>query len=149
MSEKIISPFQMHDWRIRSFQYSDPIFPPALEKVNLTWKLTFHKDYKYKSENKCYAGMLSVRFAISADGYSNDFLTGEAISFSTLSSENDSEEAQRQMDRLLSINAAAYTLGALRSFLIQQSVLMLRMQIILPSINLNNVEFDKEYTLGK
>ncbi len=151
MSEKIVSPFRMIDWQIGDFHFSNPLVVPVDPEAEAEWRVLFQKDNHYIADKKIYLGIVSVRFSVTIAAKSDDVkpfeMNGTAASLSSFPSETDDEQSRERLDRFLSINATSYTIGALRSFLIQQSCLLMKYTLIMPSINLNKVEFNKEYTL--
>jgi len=151
MSDSISSPFQMRDWQIQSFQYDNPIVSKPNPEAIPSWRFHFHKEFDYRPDSKAYVGIISIGFSVSVPALPpiDDKLfsmSGTVVSLSTLS-EEEGDDASAKMDRLLSINATSYTLGALRTFLLQQSALLMREELIVPSINLNKLEFEKDYSL--
>lgn len=141
------SPFQMRDWRIVKFDYSNDIM---FMKPNpdITWQFLFERQIQYDDDNKCYSGTLHIHYSASAlEGDRKMAIDGDSYSFFTFETDQATENETR-MESLLKLNGLTYSIGMLRNFIASQStVLGMRTHLILPSINLRNVEYGEVVTI--
>ena len=146
-TEEAKSPFQIRDWRIARLNYANGIF--SLDNdAKLQWKLTFHKTNQYDIENQVYVGSLCIEFDAYIENEQRKMeLSGASYALFTFEAEQ-SEGHEKQMESLLKFNGLSFSIGMLRNYIAMQGdLLRTRVQIMLPNINLNNVEYEEEITL--
>lgn len=146
-TEAAKSPFQIRDWRIVRFNYANGIFSPDSD-AHVEWKLTFHRTNQYDIENQVYVGTLCIEFEACLEQEQRKMeLSGAAYSMFTFEAEQ-SEDHEKQMESLLKFNGLSFSIGMLRNYIAMQSdLLKTRVHMIVPNINLKNVEYDQEITL--
>ena len=148
MSNNAASALQMLDWRIADFKAKNAVIAPSAE-IPHVWTIKAHIDHLDPEENRLHA-VVSVRFAFKAEQDKRTMqFSGTATSYFVL----DAEKANVQdpvtfFDQLLHASAMTNMFGNLRLFLLQIGALFQTgsKQLILPFINLNEFEFDKEYS---
>lgn len=142
-NESAKSPFQMRDWRIARINYGNGFI--SIDKEALPrWELVFHHDTKYDNDNHCYVGTLHIEFSLSVtDEQRRMELSGDSYSLFTFDVDENPEN-ETQMESLLKYNGLTFSIGMLRNYIVAQGdLLRIRVNMILPSINLKNVEYDQ------
>ena len=147
MSEnKIISPFQIIDWRILSFNSTNSMFyfPADIEHH---WTIKAHIEHLDAEEEKLRAA-LQIEFHFRAE-HSNGRMSMDGVCVAMCELDKKSmEDAETNFQRLLSRTAMTNCLANLRVFLLQAGALhqMGSKQVMLPFVNLNQFAFDEEIT---
>lgn len=141
---KVISPFQAIDWRILQLRFHNNLINPP-QDIPQIWTLRAHID-KQRNESNEITGALHIQFQIKEE-YNNQELeiSGDAASFHILKT-NEEKDADIRFDKLMCTNAMVWSLSNLRVSLMQAGGLFQfgTKALLLPFIDLNNFEFDKE-----
>lgn len=146
MSDNVISPFQIKDWRILEFRSINPIIhiPPNIEHK---WKMKAHIQ-KIESENNQHRAVIQIEFHFVAE-YDNQkmMIDGQCVAMCEMNTDSV-KNPETVFQDLLIHTAMPHCLANLRVFLLQAGILhqMGSKSIMLPFINLNNFVFDEEMT---
>ena len=148
-TEKVISPFQILDWRILSFNCTNPI-------VNISYDIDHHWQLKAHIENLPQEGsvlraMIHIEFHFYAE-LNGQKLTMDGHCVALCEMDNTSmPEADATFQSLLSRTGMTNCLANLRVFLLQAGTLhqMGPKRVMLPFINLTHFNFDEmiEFTV--
>ena len=141
---KAISPFQIVDWRILSFNCVNPIFAIPVD-IEHNWTIKAHIE-KIDSDEDCFRGAVQIDFHFSAIHEGQEmFMQGQCVALCEMK-KNAMPEAETVFPNLLSRTAMTNCLANLRVFLLQAGTLhqMGVKRIMLPFINLNHFTFDEE-----
>jgi len=147
MSEnKVVSPFQAVDWRILQLQFHNNMFNPP-QDLTQAWTICAHIE-KSNEENGNISGALHITFHVKME-YNNQALeiSGDAASFHIFNTAGE-QNADTRFDQLMKSNAMVWSLSNLRVSLMQAGGLFQfgGKTLLLPFIDLNKFEFDKEIT---
>ncbi len=145
MSEKkVVSPFQILDWRILSFSCSNPMFSIP-EDIEHHWTIKAHIENINPDEDSLMAVVqIDFNFFAERDGQKIT-MGGQCVAMCKMG-KNAVQDAELTFHNLLSRTAMTNCLANLRVFLLQAGTLhqMGPKRIMLPFINLNNFTFDEE-----
>lgn len=139
-----VSPFQIRDWRILSFQCTNPILSiPA--KIQHNWKLHAHIERPETNDNLLHA-FVQITFHFDAKhGKQNMTMDGQCIALCEMDPASV-ENADDVFNDLLRSTAMINCLANLRVFLLQAGLLhqMGSKRIMLPFIKLADFPFDED-----
>lgn len=139
-----ISPFQILDWRILSFNCTNSIISVP-EDVAHHWTLKAHIDYLEPSDDQLNAILyIEFHFSMEHRGSANT-MEGQCVTPCVMKTDSISN-AEELFNKFLSRTAMTNSLANLRVFLLQAGTLhqMGPKRVMLPFINLNNFTFDEE-----
>lgn len=140
----VISPFQILDWRILSFSCSNPIISVPVD-IEHNWSIKAHIE-NYDSEDNKLRAIVQIEFHFYAEHDKKQMtMKGQCVALCEMDKDS-MPEAETMFQSLLSRTAMTNCLANLRVFLLQAGTLhqMGPKRIMLPFINLNKFEFDKE-----
>lgn len=144
---EVVSPFQIDDWRILRFDSSNVILTIPPDIIH-NWVIKAHMD-KLEDSDDYMRALLSIDFQFFAeDGGQKMTMEGVCV-LSCRMKKGVVEEEMKVFEGLLSRTAMTNCLANLRVFLLQSGIL-LRMGskcTMLPFVNLNSFEYDKEIRL--
>ncbi len=142
------SPLQMLDWRIAEFSASNNILFPSAD-IPHTWKIKASINQFDSTDNKLHA-TVSVAFHFYAEQNEGRIcFEGIAVSYYVFEKDkSDADNPEELFDKLLHASAMTNMFGNLRLFLLQESALFQTgaKKVILPFINLNDFQFNEEYS---
>lgn len=145
MSEnRVISPFQIQDWRILSFRCSNAMLNIPAD-IEHHWTIKAHIQGCETIGNQLRA-MVQIEFHFSA-GQDTEKITMEGLCISFCAFDKSSlQNAESVFQNLLSHTAITNCLANLRIFLLQAGILhqMGPKRTMLPFINLEHFAFDEE-----
>lgn len=140
----VISPFQILDWRILSFNCTNSIISIP-EDIEHRWTIKAHIDYLEPMEEQLNA-ILHIEFHFSMEHRgSTNIMEGQCVTPCVMKGDSI-PNAKETFTKLLSRTAMTNSLANLRVFLLQAGTLhqMGPKRVMLPFINLNNFTFDEE-----
>ena len=148
MSEKAISPLQMLDWRIGEISFSNNVFKPSAS-IPHNWTINAHIEH-LESVGPQLRATLFVTFRFLAEQHDSKItIDGTAASYMVFDpNKAETDDPQAFFDRLLHTSAMSNMLGNLRIALLQTGTVLQvgSKRVMLPFINLNEFEFDKDYS---
>lgn len=148
MSNNAASALRMLDWRIADFKAKNAVIAPSAE-IPHVWTIKAHIDHLDPVDSQLHA-VVSVRFTFKAEQDKRAIqFSGTATSYFVMDTEKVKvDDPAAFFDKLLHASAMTNMFGNLRLFLLQIGTLFQTgsKQLILPFINLNEFEFDKEYS---
>ena len=144
MTSQAKSGFQMFDFQVADFKYSNRIFHPV-EELMPHWEMTAQKFCQYDKEQKRYVGTLMLDISCTA-GSAEAGLEIRCAPLAQFTFESEeSDDAQTRMDKLLSLNGMFQLLGLVRPMLLLQAgILQMPIKCCIPSINLNKFVFGEK-----
>ena len=143
---KVISPFQIVDWRILSFNCANPILSISND-IEHHWTLKAHIENIEPEENLLRAFVsIDFHFYAGQDGQKIT-MDGQCVAMCQMD-QSSVPDAESTFQSLLERTAMTNCLANLRVFLLQAGTLhqMGNKRIMLPFINLNNFTFDEDIT---
>ncbi len=145
MSEQtVISPFQILDWRILSFNCTNSMLRIPEDAAH-HWTIKAHIDNLESTEDQLNAVVyIEFHFSLEYGGREN---TMEGVSVTACEMKKESiPNAEELFNSFLARTAMTNSLANLRVFLMQAGMLhqMGPKRVMLPFINLNNFKFDEE-----
>ena len=145
MSEKkVISPFQIVDWRILTFDCSNPMLSIP-EDIDHHWTIKAHIE-RFDPEEDLLRAIVQIEFHFYAEHNGQKItMNGQCVAMCEMD-KNSIHDAESAFQSLLSRTAMTNCLANLRVFLLQAGTLhqMGVKRIMLPFINLNNFTFDED-----
>lgn len=148
MNDNAVSPVQMLDWRIADFTFSNNVIAPSAE-IPHSWTINAHINHMEPSDHHLRASIY-VRFVFQAEqSGSKIHFEGTAASYFVFDKEMvETGDPQALFEHVLHGSAMTNMLGNLRVFLLQAGTIFQAgtKRVMLPFINLNEFEFDKDYT---
>ncbi len=148
MSEnKVISPFQAIDWRILQLHFQNNLIEPPQDLPQI-WSIRAHIEQN-KREGQNITGALHINFHVKMEhNHQAIEISGDAASFHIFKVTGE-QDAEIKFDQLMRSNAMVWSLSNLRVSLMQAGGLFQfgGKALLLPFIDLNNFEFDKEITI--
>lgn len=148
MNNNAVSPLQMIDWRIGKFSFTNHTVSLPSDVLH-HWTINAHIDHLETTGSILHATIF-VRFAFFVEhADAKVSFDGIAAAYFVFDKEKtEAEDPESFFDRLLHSSAMTNMLGNLRVFLFQAGTLFHTgtKNIMLPFINLNEFEFNKDYT---